>query len=102
GAVNPYLLQVGVTAVVLDGIANRRDSGPRRDNNMYTHPLGAGECQRLPANLLDALRELRTSTGLRAALGDAFVDSYLKIKMLEWNDYAAHVSPWELATTLDC
>lgn len=102
GAVNPYLLQAGVTAVVLDGIANRRDPGPRRDNNMYTHPLGAGECQRLPANLLDALRELRSATGLRAALGDAFVDSYLKIKMLEWNDYAAHISPWELASTLDC
>jgi len=102
GSVNPYLLQAGVTAAVLDGIANRRDPGPRRDNNMYTHPLGAGECQRLPANLLDALRGLRTSTGLRAALGDAFVDSYLKIKMLEWNDYSAHVSPWELATTLDC
>jgi glutamine synthetase type III len=102
GAVNPYLLQAGVMAAVIDGIANRRDPGPRRDNNMYTHPLGAGECQRLPANLLDALRELRTSTGLRAALGDAFVDSYLKIKMLEWNECAAQVSPWELATTLDC
>ena len=102
GSVNPYLLQAGVTAAVLDGIANRRDPGPRRDNNMYTHPLAAGECQRLPANLLDALRQLRSSTGLRAALGDAFVDSYLKIKMLEWNDCAAQVSPWELATTLDC
>jgi glutamine synthetase len=102
GAVNPYLLQAGVTAAVLDGIANRRDPGPRRDNNMYTHPLAEGACQRLPANLLDALRELRASTGLRAALSDAFVDSYLKIKMLEWNDYAAHISPWELATTLDC
>jgi glutamine synthetase len=102
GAVNPYLLQAGVTAVVLDGIANRRDPGTRRDNNMYTHPLGAGECQRLPANLLDALRELRASTGLRAALGDAFVDSYLKIKMLEWHDFTAHISPWELESTLDC
>ncbi len=102
GAVNPYLLQAGVTAVMIDGIANRRDPGPRRDNNMYTHPLAEGACQRLPANLLDALRELRASTGLRAGLGDAFVDSYLKIKLQEWNDYAAHISEWERTMTLDC
>jgi glutamate---methylamine ligase len=102
GSVNPYLLQAGVTAAILDGIGNRRDPGPRRDNNMYTQPLLAGACPRLPANLLDALRELRVSTGLRAALGEAFVDSYLKIKMHEWNQYAAHISEWERTTTLDC
>ena len=102
GAVNPYLLPAAVTAAVLDGIANRRDPGPRRDNNMYTDPLGAGACPRLPANLLDALRELRASTGLRAALGGAFVDSYLTLKMREWNEHAAHVSEWERETTLDC
>jgi glutamate---methylamine ligase len=102
GAVNPYLLQAGVTAAVLDGIAKHSNPGPRRDNNMYTHPLASGDYQRLPANLLDALRELRVSTGLRTGLGDNFVDSYLKIKMHEWNDYAAHVSEWERTTTLDC
>ena len=31
-----------------------------------------------------------------------FVRSYLAIKMIEWNTYAAHISPYELTSTLDC
>ncbi len=102
GAVNPYLLQAGVISAMLDGLDNARDPGERRDNNMYTQPLPEGACARLPANLLDALRELRASAGLRAGLGDAFVDSYLKIKMQEWHEYSAQISEWERANTLDC
>ena len=102
GAANPYLLQAGVTAAVLDGVAQRRDPGPRHDNNMYTHPLPEGACKRLPANLLDAMRELRANAEFSAALGHDFVRSYLAIKMIEWNTYAAHISPYELTSTLDC
>ena len=36
GAANPYLLQAGVLAAGLDGIANQRDPGQRLDINMYT------------------------------------------------------------------
>ncbi len=36
GAANPYLLQAAVIAAGLDGVAQRRDPGRRRDNNMYT------------------------------------------------------------------
>ena len=38
----------------------------------------------------------------RAAFGDGFVDSYVKLKMREWNDYTGHLSAWERAATLDC
>jgi glutamine synthetase type III len=102
GAANPYLLQAGLLASVRDGIVQRRDPGPRRDNNMYTDPLPPGTCPRLPPNLLDALRALRGSTVLGEAFGSEFITAYQRLKMQEWNAYTAHVSEWELQTTLDC
>ena len=102
GAANPYLLQAAIIAAVLDGIANRRDPGPRHDNNMYANPLPDGACPRLPPNLLDALRALRGSAVLAESLGEDFVRSYLKLKHHEWNTYTAHISEWERANTLDC
>ena len=102
GAANPYLLQAGVIAAVLDGVGRKLDPGPRRDNNMYTHPLTDGSCPRLPPNLLDALRALRNSTLFADALGEEFVASYLKLKHHEWNTYTAHISAWERTNTLDC
>ena len=102
GSANPYLLQAGVIAAGLDGIANQRTPGPRRDNNMYTDPLPPEEARRLPANLLDALRALRASKELVLALGAPFVDAYARLKETEWREHQAQISPWERRVTLDC
>jgi len=102
GSTNPYLLQAGVIACGLDGLAQHRDPGRRRDNNMYADPAPLGEVPRLPANLLDALRALRSSEMFSKALGAPFVDAYLKLKEYEWHEHHAQISPWERQATLDC
>jgi len=102
GSTNPYLLQAAVIAAGLDGVAQRRDPGRRRDNNMYTDPTPASDVRRLPANLLDALRALRESEVLTKSLGAPFVDAYTKLKEHEWHEHHAQISPWERQTTLDC
>ncbi len=102
GAANPYLLQAAIIAAGLDGIANQRAPGKRFDNNMYTHPLPAGDARRLPTNLLDALRALRTNKELVAALGAPFVDAFTKLKEAEWAEHHAQISPWERRSMLDC
>ncbi len=101
GAVNPYLLQAGLLAAGLDGIDNQRDPGSRLDINMYTdgHSVEAGK--KLPLNLLDAIRALRSSSVLSDKLGE-FVPCYVKLKTDEWNSYARHLTAWERETTLDC
>ena len=101
GAANPYLLQAGLLAAGLDGLAHARDPGPPLDANMYEPgaPAGAG---RLPLNLLDAVRALEGSEALRAALGAPFVDAYAKLKRQEWDSYMRHLSQWERDHTLDC
>jgi glutamine synthetase len=102
GATNPYLLQAGVIAAGLDGIATNRNPGPRRDNNMYTHPLPPEEARRLPANLLDAVRALRADEALVTALGAPFIQAFTKLKENEWSEHHAQISAWERQTTLDC
>ncbi|WP_439360460.1 type III glutamate--ammonia ligase [Bradyrhizobium sp. DASA03007] len=101
GAANPYLLQAGLLAAGLDGMDNERDPGKRLDINMYTegHTVVAGK--KLPLNLLDAIRALRSSPVLSERLG-AFVPSYIKLKTDEWNSYSRHLTAWERETTLDC
>jgi len=101
GAVNPYLLQAGILAGGLDGVAKKRDPGKRLDINMYEPGAAPAGIPRLPLNLLDALRAFQTSTLLREALGAGFVESYVKLRMAQWNDYMRHLTEWEREHTLD-
>ena len=72
GSCNPYLAATVVLAAGLDGIARGLDPGDPNSLNLYE----TDEAQRkelgidvLPANLLDATRELESDDVLRAALG---------------------------------
>ena len=38
---------------------------------------------------------------LKAALGDAVSQAFLKLKTTEWQSYKAHLSEWEKVNTLD-
>jgi len=102
GATNPYLLQAAALAAGLDGIANKRDPGKRLDINMYTDGQKLKNVRRLPLNLLDAVRSTDKSKVLRAALGDSFVDSYVKMKNDEWSGFTRHLTAWETANAMDC
>ena len=103
GAANPYLFPAAVLAAGLDGIANNTDPGAPLDIDMYSegHKAPAG-VKKLPLNLLDALRLTEKSALLRRELGDELVDSYVKLKMKDWNEYSRQLTPWERANTLDC
>jgi glutamate---methylamine ligase len=102
GAANPYLLPAALIATGLDGMVQKRDPGPRRDNNSYTDPLPLDQAKALPENLLDALRCLKSNEVLLKSLGEPFLNAYLKLKHQEWNQYSACVTNWELESTLDC
>ena len=100
GAANPYLLPAAILAAGLDGIARSIDPGKPLDIDMYAegHKAPPGT-KKLPLNLLDALRVTQNRSSCAGELGDEFVDSYVKLKMREWNDYAGHLSSWERAAT---
>jgi len=102
GAANPYLLQAGVLATGLDGIANKRHPGKRIDLDMYAHGYKVRGAKKLPLNLLDALRNLDKSKVANEAFGREQIKSYIKLKTDEWNDFSRHLTQWERDQTLDC
>ncbi|MGB6388913.1 MAG: type III glutamate--ammonia ligase [Methyloceanibacter sp.] len=102
GATNPYTLEAAVLVAGLDGIANKRDPGPRLDIDMYAEGHTVKDAKRLPLNLLDALRALDNSSVMRKGLGAPFVDAYLKLRHADWNEYSRQLTDWERRTTLDC
>jgi glutamine synthetase len=102
GAANPYLIQAGVLAAGLDGLAAKRDPGKRLDINMYTDGHRVNGVRRLPLNLLDAIRAFEASEMLRRAFGAEWVASYARLKMAEWQDYMRCLTGWERERTLDC
>ncbi len=101
GSANPYLMSAAVLHAGLDGIAKKRDPGPRHDTNMYVDG-SESVVPTLPDNLLDALRAFEGSPVLREALGEAFCAAYLKLKRSEWRQFSGQVSAWETEYTLDC
>jgi glutamate---methylamine ligase len=101
GATNPYLLQAAILAAGLDGMAAARDPGQRLDINMYTDGDSVAHLQRLPLNLLEALRALESSETLAKAFGAEFTHAYVRLKRAEWDEYSRHLTQWERDTTLD-
>ena len=102
GAANPYLMQAGVLAAGLDGMANKRHPGKRLDINMYEEGHRIKRIKRLPLNFLDAMRLFDKSKVARAYLGKEFVSSYVKLKLEDWSRYARTLTQWERDNTLDC
>src|SRR5919112_1940603 len=95
GACNPYLAATAVLAAGLDGIENGLDAGdPTTELNLHE---GTEEQRKemggelLPANLLDATRELEKDYVLRKAFGttgrEDYVDYFVKTKQDEFAEW---------------
>jgi glutamine synthetase len=100
GAANPYLLPAAMLAAGLSGIAGKTNPGKRLDTNMYE--TRDAKVKRLPQTLNEALNLLEASGVMRKALGEEFIESYLKLKRAEWGRYLGQVSAWERDMYLDC
>ncbi len=101
GAANPYLLQAVLIGTGFWGIVNKISPGRRLDIDMYADGHKLKNSPKLPLNLLDALNNFHRNKILRDILGEAFSDSYYKLKMEEWNQYMQHFSEWERLNALD-
>ena len=103
GSCNPYLGATAMLAAGLDGVQRGLDAGDPNSANLYTlsaDERAAAGIDTLPANLLDATRELESNAPLRAALGKTrdgdYVDYFIKVKRNEWQLAHEQITQWEL------
>jgi len=110
GSANPYLLQAGVIAAGLYGLNNKSDPGEALTCNMYTDYKKYPNLKKLPNEIQDSLNELDKSKELRESFGEDVINSYLKLKNKEIDEFKrverfdkkAAVTDWEKNNTLDC
>ena len=101
GATNPYLLQAAIIAAALDGIENRSDPGKRLDIDMYAEGHKVKDAPKLPLNMLDAIRLFEDSDFIAEVMGAEFHSAFVKLKMIEWNEFMSHFSDWERTNAFD-
>ncbi len=90
---NPYLAIATQIAAGLAGIEGRYDLEPEFTGDAYK----ATDIRRIPPTLRDATTALRESAMLRAALGDAVVDHYVRAATWEQEDFDRTVTDYEVA-----
>jgi glutamine synthetase len=103
GSCNPYLAATAMLIAGLDGVRRGLDPGEPNSSNLYTlDPAGraAQGIETLPANLLDATRELERCEVLRSGLGKTrggdYVDYFIEVKRREWQAAHEQITQWEL------
>ena len=110
GSANPYLLQAGVIAAGLYGLNHKSNPGEPLNCNMYTDHKKYPNLEKLPNNIKESLEKLNESKSLRESFGDDVVNSYLKLKKQEIEDFDKNenfdkkksITDWEKSNTLDC
>ena len=103
GSCNPYLAATAMLSAGLDGIARELDPGDPNSANLYTlsaQEREAAGIETLPANLLDATRELARCDVLRAGLGATangdYLDYFVAVKQREAQAAHEQITQWEL------
>ena len=98
-ACNPYLAFSVMLAAGLEGIEKGLEPPPPVEENVYE--MTEAERQKrgigtLPASLLEAILLAEKSELVRRALGEHVFEAFIKNKKIEWDNYRAQVTEYEL------
>ncbi len=96
---NPYLELAVLLAAGMDGI--KRGLKPVESVSANIFDMGPEErkargIDSLPANLHDAVEEMRQSSFMQDVLGDHVFTKYIEAKDAEWDRFRTTVTAWEL------
>ena len=98
---NPYIALGALIAAGLDGV----ERGLRPEKSLFidvdparltAEELAARGIRRLPASLMEAIRELTADTTLTDAMGPMLADSYLAIRRADWELFSQHDAEFEI------
>jgi len=77
---------------------------------MYTDYKNYSHLKKLPDEIEDSIKELEDSKELKEAFGEDVINSYIKLKKLEIDEFSRQesfnkrdpITDWEKLNTLDC
>ena len=98
-ACNPYLAFSVMLAAGLKGVEEGYDPGEpvSKDlDSMSPDERAAAGVSRLPSNLGQALELFRESELVREALGDSVFNNFIRNKEIEWREFEATVTDYEV------
>ncbi|MEE8317678.1 MAG: glutamine synthetase family protein [Candidatus Omnitrophota bacterium] len=98
-ACNPYLAFSVMLRAGLEGVKKRyRLSKPAEDNIYKMTPKEREKTgiESLPEDLYEAIKLAEKSRLLKEALGDTVFEYFIRNKKMEWDEYKAQVSKYEL------
>ena len=95
---NPYLQMAILIAMGLRGIKENLDCGQPDIGSTYRRKYKYRVWDRrfLPKSMYEALVEAERSKFLKDVLGDRIYESYMSLKINDWEDHRVHVTPKEL------
>ena len=102
-ACNPYLAFAMMLNSGLDGVKNNLKTPPATNADIYE--MSAAEKEEagipsLPANLYEAVQELKANPIAKEALGEHILGKYIEGKEKEWDQFRIAVTDWELENYL--
>lgn len=98
-ACNPYLAFSVMLAAGLEGVkGNYKLPAPASDNiyHMSEEEKNKAGIKSLPDDLLEAIRITEESKLVKECLGDKVFEYFIRNKKLEWDEYKAQVSQYEI------
>ncbi|MCD6551716.1 type I glutamate--ammonia ligase, partial [Thermotoga sp.] len=96
---NIYLAFAAILAAGLDGIVNKIEPPKPVEENIYHMTPERREelnIDSLPANLKEAIEELKKDDVIIDALGKHIFEKIVETAEKEWKEYSAYVTNWEL------
>ncbi|MFA4842414.1 MAG: glutamine synthetase family protein [Candidatus Omnitrophota bacterium] len=98
-ACNPYLAFSVMLASGLEGVEKKYKLGPQASNNIYHMTEGeklAAGIKSLPSDLYEAVKLTENSKLVRECLGEKVFEYFIRNKKMEWDEYKAQVSQFEI------
>jgi glutamine synthetase, type I len=98
-ACNPYLAFAMMLNCGLDGIKNNLNPPPSTDVDIFEMTAAEKEAEgiaSLPANLYEAIQELKANPIAEETLGSHIFTKYIEGKEKEWDNFRVAVTDWEL------
>lgn len=101
---NPYLALAMMLNAGLDGVKNNLTPAPAVDKDIFKMTSDQMEGEGIvvmPANLKEAIEELKVSEIAKATLGDHIFRKFIEAKEQEWDSFRTTVTEWEIDNYLD-